>query len=139
MATTLICATAALGLSACSDSSDETPKEEATKAAAALCNDLATLKADSAKLRAMDPANSTKDQIKSAFDAVQTDWDNVKKNAQALEQAKRDAVKNSAEGLKKSYEDLPGDTTGQQVMTSIQPELAKLDASVAAASTSLKC
>ncbi|MCX5197113.1 hypothetical protein OOK31_24995 [Streptomyces sp. NBC_00249] len=137
VATTLICATAALGLSACSD--DSSPAEEATKAAGALCNDLALLKADTAKLRALDPANATKDQIKEAYDAVQKDWENVKANRAALQEAKRDAVKGAADDLKKAYEDLPGDTTGKDAVTAITPQAQKLEQTVDAASTTLKC
>ncbi|MEU8773774.1 hypothetical protein [Streptomyces sp. NPDC048606] len=137
-ATTLICATAALGLSACSDDST-TPKEEATQAAQALCTNLSSLKGDTAKLRALDPANATKDQIKDAYEAVKKDIDAMGDNLQSLEQAKRDALKSAGENLKKAYEDLPGDTTGQNVMTAIQPQVKTLEETVAASSTTLKC
>ncbi|UQW99876.1 hypothetical protein [Streptomyces sp. RerS4] len=139
-ATTLICATAALGLSACSDDKDNTtPKEEATQAAQALCTNFSELKGDTAKLRALDPANATKDQIKEAYDAVKEDLDAMGDNLQSLEQAKRDALTAAGDNLKKAYEDLPGDTTGQNTLTAIRPHVVKLEETVAASSTTLKC
>ncbi|MER5930814.1 hypothetical protein [Streptomyces sp. NPDC002054] len=137
-ATAAAIAAAALSLSACS-SDDSSPQEEATQAAQQLCTDLNTLKADNAKLAALNPASATKDQLKDAFDAVQTDWENVKKSASSLRQAEREALEDAAGDLKSSYQDLPGDTTGQQALTQLQPQIQKLDQSATAASTQLKC
>ncbi|MEU3061661.1 hypothetical protein [Streptomyces subrutilus] len=133
----VLCAAAVFGLSACSD--DSTPAEDATKAAADACTDLSSLKGDTAKLKALSPANATKDQVKDAYEAVQQDWQNLKGNLQKLKSSEQDAVKSAADDLKKAYESLPGDTTGKDALTSVQPQVQKLDESVAAASTSLKC
>ncbi|AZM92834.1 hypothetical protein D1J60_01225 [Streptomyces sp. W1SF4] len=135
----VLCVSAALGLAACSDSDDNSAAEQATQAAADLCTDLNALKSDNAKLKAMNPASATKDQIKEAYDAVQKDWDNVKENTKELKQAERDAIKQAAEDLKKGYEDLPGDTTGQEALTKLQPQIQKLDQASTAAATGLKC
>lgn len=132
-----VCVTAAFGLTACSD--DSTPAEDATKAAANVCTDLSALKADNAKLKALDPAHATKDQIKEAYDAVQEDWANVKDNLGKLKEAERTAVQSAAEDLKKGYEDLPGDTTGQTALTQLQPQIQKLDESATVAATGLRC
>ncbi|MCX4692333.1 hypothetical protein [Streptomyces sp. NBC_01408] len=133
----VLCVSAAFGLAACSD--DSSPAEEATKAAADLCTDLGALKADNAKLKALNPATATKDQIKEAYDAVQSDWDNVKENLSKLRESEQAAVKAAAEDLKKGYEGLPGDTTGQQALTQLQPQVQKLDEATTAASTGLRC
>ncbi|MFF5448444.1 hypothetical protein [Streptomyces sp. NPDC012888] len=138
VASGLLCAAVVLGATACS-SDDSTPQEEATEAAAELCTNLNELKADSAKLKALDPSTATKDQLKEAHDAVQEDWSNVKENAAAMKEAERNAVTSAAEDLKKAYEDLPGDTTGQQAVTQLQPQIQTLDQSVLRASTSLRC
>ncbi|GAA2617064.1 MULTISPECIES: type IV pili methyl-accepting chemotaxis transducer N-terminal domain-containing protein [Streptomyces] len=133
----VLCVGAILGLSACSD--DSSPEEEATKAAADLCTDLAALKADNAKLKALDPANATKDQVKDAYEAVQKDWEGVKENANQLKDAEREAVKSAAEDLKKSYQGLPGDTTGKDARTQLQPQIENLDQAATAAATGLRC
>ncbi|MFD5529803.1 hypothetical protein, partial [Streptomyces virginiae] len=117
----VLCLSAVFGLSACSDDSSS-PAEEASEASADLCTDLNALKADNAKLKALNPAVATKDQIKDAYDAVQQDWANVKENASKLKDAEREAVQSAAENLKKGYEDLPGDTTGKDALTQLQPQ-----------------
>ncbi|WKV72903.1 hypothetical protein AW27_015990 [Streptomyces sp. PCS3-D2] len=134
----VLCLSAVFGLSACSDDSPS-PAEEATEAAAALCTDLNALKADNAKLKALDPAVATKDQVKDAYDAVQQDWENVKENANKLKDAEREAVQSAAENLKKGYQDLPGDTTGQAALTQLQPQIQSLEQATAAAASGLKC
>ncbi|WP_411103523.1 hypothetical protein [Streptomyces sp. cmx-4-9] len=134
----VLCVSAVFGLSACSDDSSS-PAEEATKASANACTDLNALKADNAKLKALDPAVATKDQVKDAYNAVQNDWDGVKENLSKLKQAEQDAVKAAAENLKKGYEGLPGDTTGKDALTQLQPQIQQLDQATAAASTGLKC
>uniref|UniRef100_A0AAU2JPE7 NarX-like N-terminal domain-containing protein n=1 Tax=Streptomyces sp. NBC_00049 TaxID=2903617 RepID=A0AAU2JPE7_9ACTN len=133
----VLCVSAVFGLAACSD--DSSPAEEATEAAADLCTDLNALKADNAKLKALNPAVATKDQIKDAVDAVQEDWENVKSNTQKMKDAERSAVQGAAENLKKAYEDLPGDTTGKDALTQLQPQIQKLEESTTAASTGLRC
>lgn len=136
----VLCVSAALGLAACSDNSnDNSAAEQATKAAADLCTDLNALKADNAKLKALNPASATKDQVKDAYDAVQKDWGNVKNNLAKMKQAEQDAVKDASENLKKGYEALPGDTTGKDALTKLQPQILKLDEASTAASTGLKC
>ncbi|MFJ3976455.1 type IV pili methyl-accepting chemotaxis transducer N-terminal domain-containing protein [Streptomyces sp. NPDC090021] len=133
----VLCLSAVFGLSACSD--DSSPAEEATEAAADLCTDLNALKADNAKLKALNPAVATKDQIKDAYDAVQQDWENVEENASKMKDAEREAVQSAAENLKKGYEDLPGDTTGQDALTQLQPQIQSLDQAATAATSGLKC
>ncbi|MDH6542515.1 hypothetical protein ACFXJO_27305 [Streptomyces lavendulae] len=133
-----LCVTAAFGLAACSDNSSS-PAEEASQAAADLCTDLNALKADNAKLKALNPAVATKDQVQSAVDAVQKDWENVKSNMKKMKQSEQDAVKSAAEGLKKGYQDLPGDTTGKDALTQLQPQIQSLDQAAANAATGLKC
>ncbi|MFD9573534.1 hypothetical protein ACFWBI_27275 [Streptomyces sp. NPDC059982] len=135
----VLCVSAAFGLAACSDSSSSSPAEQASQAAADLCTDLNALKADNAKLRTLDPAVATKDQVKSAYDAVQKDWENVRNNLTKLKEEQRNAVKAAAESLKSGYQDLPGDTTGKDALTKLQPQIQTLDQATTAASTSLKC
>ncbi|KJK52388.1 hypothetical protein [Streptomyces sp. NRRL F-4428] len=134
----VLCLSAVFGLGACSDDSSS-PSEDASEAAADLCTDLNALKADNAKLKALNPAVATKDQIKEAHDAVQQDWEDVKENAGKMKDAERSAVQSAAENLKKAYEDLPGDTTGRDALTQLQPQIQQLDDATAAASSGLKC
>ncbi|MFF4453888.1 hypothetical protein [Streptomyces goshikiensis] len=138
VASGLLCAAVVVGATACS-SDDTTPEEEATKAAAELCTSLTQLKSDSAALKALSPATATKDQMKSAYDAVQSDWQNVKKNTTTLKSAEKSAVTTAAENLKKAYENLPGDTTGKDALTQLQPQIQALDTATTQATTSQKC
>lgn len=133
----VLCVSAVFGLTACSD--DSSPSEEATKAAADLCTDLSELKADNAKLKALNPTSATKDQVKDAYEAVRKDWDDVKKNLDKLKDAERSAVQSASDDLKKAYEDLPGDTTGKDALTKLQPQIQKLDETSTAASAGLSC
>ncbi|MFD3549968.1 hypothetical protein ACFWUW_31040 [Streptomyces sp. NPDC058655] len=134
----VLCAVAVFGLTACSDDSSS-PSEQATEAASELCTDLSELKADNAKLRALNPASATKDQVQEAQQAVQDDWNSVKENASQLREAERSAVQSAAENLKKAYDALPGDTTGQDALAQLQPQILKLDEATTSASTSLTC
>ncbi|MEU5807138.1 hypothetical protein [Streptomyces sp. NPDC047718] len=138
VASGLLCAAVVLGASACSNN-DTTPQEEATKAAAELCTNLVQLKSDSAALKALNPATATKDQMQKAYDAVQTDWKNVKESKQAMKSAEREAVQSAAENLKKGYEDLPGDTTGKDALTQLQPQIQALDMAVGEAADRHDC
>ncbi|MEW2416924.1 hypothetical protein AB0953_24785 [Streptomyces sp. NPDC046866] len=138
VASGLLCAVVAVGASACS-SNDKTPEEEATQAAAELCTNLTKLKSDNAALKALNPATATKDQMQQAYEAVQTDWKKVKESRQTMKSAEREAVKDAAENLKKSYDDLPGDTTGKDALTQLQPQIQALDTAVNEAATSLRC
>ncbi|MFE9256989.1 hypothetical protein [Streptomyces sp. NPDC006879] len=138
LASGVLCVTVALSLTACS-SDEESPAEQASKAAAQVCTNLTTLKSDSAALRALNPASATKDQIKEANDAVQQDWANVKESLATLDETRSQAVEDATEDLKNAYEDLPGDVTGSQALTELQPQINALDSSVSAAASGLNC
>ncbi|MGW6691591.1 hypothetical protein [Streptomyces sp. NPDC054961] len=133
----VLCAAAVFGLTACSD--DSSPSEDATKAASELCADLSELKGDTAKLKALNPSSATKDQVKDAQQAVQDDWNSVKTNASQLKEAERAAVQSATEDLKKAWDDVPGDTTGKDALTMLQPQIQKLDQATTAAAAGLKC
>ncbi|MFJ8013690.1 hypothetical protein [Streptomyces sp. NPDC096339] len=131
-------ATAVLFLSGCS-SDDSSPKEQATKAAADLCDGLSTLKADQAKLAALDPATTTKDQLGDAVKAVQKDWESVASSLGDLDSAKKSAVQSAVGDLKSGYADLPGDATGADAQAKLKPQVQKLDETLVAASAGVKC
>ncbi|MFD5508019.1 hypothetical protein ACFWIB_09620 [Streptomyces sp. NPDC127051] len=139
VASGLLCTAVVLGASACSSSDDTTPAEAASSASAALCTSLVQLKSDNAALKALNPATATKDQLQSAYDAVQADWKKVKENSSALKSAEKDAVTTAAENLKKAYEDLPGDTTGKDAITQLQPQIQALDTAATQATTANNC
>ncbi|MFE6846138.1 hypothetical protein [Streptomyces sp. NPDC057686] len=139
VASGLLCAAAVLGASACSSDDNATPEEAASSASAALCTSLVQLKSDNAALKALNPATATKDQLKSAYDAVQADWKKVKESSSALKSAEKEAVTTAAENLKKAYEDLPGDTTGKDAITQLQPQIQALDTAAAQATTANNC
>ncbi|MCX5129662.1 hypothetical protein M8Z33_02220 [Streptomyces sp. ZAF1911] len=112
------------------------PADDATDK---LCSSLTELKADNAKLRALDPATATKDQIKDAHKAVQDDWKTVAESTAQFNAAQKDAVKKASNDLKKTYDDLPGDTTGADALTKLTPDLQALDTAVASAQNGLQC
>ncbi|MFD3551908.1 hypothetical protein ACFWWA_07380 [Streptomyces goshikiensis] len=115
------------------------PSGQPSAAAAELCTDLTKLNSDAAALNALNPSTATKDQVKSAYDAVQTSWETVAKSTATWEAAQKDAVKSAADGLKKSYQALPGDTTGSDAVTKLKPQAETLDTAVKAARTGLSC
>ncbi|MEU9234340.1 hypothetical protein [Streptomyces subrutilus] len=115
------------------------PTDDPTAAAAQLCTNLNELKADNAKLRALDPANATKEQIQEAYSDVQDDWKDVADSTATWDTARKDAVKTAADDLKTAYEALPGDTTGRESVTALKPHTDKLETAVTEAHSSLNC
>lgn len=136
LATAVSTAAAALLVAGGAASVAAEPTDDATQQ---LCSSLTELKADNAKLRALDPATATKDQIKDAHKAVQDDWKTVAESTAQFNAAQKDAVKSASNDLKKTYEGLPGDTTGAEILTKLTPDLQKLDTAVASAQTGLQC
>ncbi|MGP3689656.1 hypothetical protein ACTVZO_34010 [Streptomyces sp. IBSNAI002] len=115
------------------------PTDDPTAAAAELCTNLNELKADIAKLRALDPANATKDQIQEAHSDVQDDWKDVAESTATWKASHKDAVKTAAENMKTAYEALPGDTTGRETVAALQQHTEKLDTAVTEARSGLNC
>ncbi|AWZ03926.1 MULTISPECIES: hypothetical protein [unclassified Streptomyces] len=136
LATAVSTAAAALLVAGGAASASAEPTDDATKE---LCSSLTELKADNAKLRTLDPATATKDQIKDAHNAVQDDWKTVAESTAQFNAAQKDAIKSAANDVKKAYDDLPGDTTGADALTKLTPDLQKLDTAVASAQLGLQC
>ncbi|CAM5648729.1 hypothetical protein SAVIM338S_06467 [Streptomyces avidinii] len=138
LATAVSTAAAAL-LVAAGGAASASVAEPTDDATTKLCSSLTELKADNAKLRTLDPATATKDQIKDAHKAVQDDWKTVAESTAQFNAAQKDAIKTAANDVKKTYEDLPGDTTGAESLTKLTPGLQKLDTAVASAQSGLQC
>ncbi|MEU9416770.1 hypothetical protein [Streptomyces sp. NPDC051000] len=115
------------------------PSDDPSSAAAELCTNLTELNSDTAALRALNPANATKDQIKEAYDDVQKSWSEVDKSTATWDAAKKDSVKKAAEDLKKAYEGLPGDTTGKDAASKLAPSVMTLDDATKSAKSGLTC
>ncbi|MDH6545196.1 hypothetical protein M2167_007768 [Streptomyces sp. SPB4] len=114
------------------------PSPNPSAAAAQLCTDLNKLRSDATALSGLSPS-STKDQAKSAYNAVKDGWDTVSKSTATWSAAQKDAVKSAADGLKKTWDDLPGDATGAEAAAKMKPQAQMLDSAVKSARTGLKC
>ncbi|MFD8293863.1 hypothetical protein ACFV2B_37345, partial [Streptomyces lavendulae] len=75
------------------------PSPNPSAAAAQLCTDLNKLRSDATALSGLS-ASSTKEQAKSAYNAVKDGWDTVSKSTATWSAAQKDAVKSAADGLK---------------------------------------
>ncbi|MCX4775971.1 hypothetical protein [Streptomyces sp. NBC_01264] len=131
--------TAAAALLVAGGAASASAAEPTDDATTKLCSSLTELKADNAKLRELDPATATKDQIEEAHKAVQDDWTTVAKSTAQFKAAHKEAIKNATKDVKKTYDGLPGDTTGAEALTKLTPNLQNLDEAVANAQTGLKC
>ncbi|KIF03906.1 hypothetical protein PL81_21730 [Streptomyces sp. RSD-27] len=138
---TAVSAAAALVLSvggaSAAFAADPSPNQSA--AAAQLCTDLNRLRSDATALAGLNPASTTKDQVKDAYNNVKDDWDAVSKSTATWSAAQKDAVKSAADGLKKTWDNLPADATGAEAAAQLKPQAQKLDSAVKSARTGLKC
>ncbi|MEU8465543.1 hypothetical protein [Streptomyces sp. NPDC029003] len=125
------------GVAAPAFAADPSPNPSA--AAAQLCTDLNKLRSDATALSGLNPASATKDQVKDAYNDVKGGWETVGKSKAEWNAAQKQAVKSAADGLKKTWDDLPGDTTGAQAATKLKPQATALDSAVKSARTGLKC
>ncbi|MFK0255856.1 hypothetical protein [Streptomyces sp. NPDC090445] len=115
------------------------PTANPSQAAADLCANINQLSSDTAALQALNPATTTKDQVKDATEKVQEDWKEVAESTATWNQAKKNAVKTATENLKKAYANLPGDTTGSQAATKLAPQVQALNTAIRDARRDLNC
>ncbi|MET9607414.1 hypothetical protein ABZZ17_20465 [Streptomyces sp. NPDC006512] len=78
-------------------------------------------------------------RLQVAYDDVRDGWDDVAESKATWDAAQKEAVKSAADGLKKTWDDLPDDTTGAAAATRLKPQAQMLDSAAKSARTGLKC
>ncbi|HEY9616310.1 MAG TPA: hypothetical protein V6C64_05700 [Microcoleaceae cyanobacterium] len=105
---------------------------------AELCQDLASLKTAVATLRSMGPNNTVK-ELKQARKDVDDRYEEVKKSAQAVQEAQIDDLRKARKQLETAVKKIPDKATLAQAQASIKDEVAAVDAALAQLNTSVKC
>ncbi|MGW7319548.1 hypothetical protein [Streptomyces sp. NPDC054854] len=116
---------------------EPTPNQSA--AAAQLCTDLNKLRSDATALFGLNPASATKDQVEDAYNDVEDGWDSVSESTATWNAAQKEAIKSAADGLKKTWDDLPDDAPATDAATKLKPQAQMLDSAVKSARTDLQC
>ena len=72
--------------------------------------------------------DSTVDEIQKNWEDVESAWNNVVSDAEAVATAKSDDLEKAYDDLKKAIDDIPGDATITEALQSIADEAAAVDA-----------
>lgn len=133
MAAALIAAMLAVAAVACDDGG---PSEE--EAVAQLCTDLAELKTAGAAFDDLGP-DSTIDDIRATSDAYNDSLGNVMQSAKDVAAVRAQPIQNAYANLAQAINDISGDTTIVEALTSIKDELVAIDNAYDEAFASLDC
>ena len=112
----ILLAAVALGVAACSSTSTE-------EAAANLCSSLSSLEASFGQVSSLG-ADSSVDDAQAAYDSVAGAWDDVKADAEVVNESAAQEADDAIESLKDALNDISGDSSitdaAAQALTALQ-------------------
>jgi ABC-type glycerol-3-phosphate transport system substrate-binding protein len=121
--TAILLVAVALGVAACSSTSTE-------EAAANLCSSLSSLEATSTQVSSLG-ADSSVDDAQAAYDSVAGAWDDVKADAEVVNESAAQEADDAIESLKDALNDVSGDSSiadaAAQALTALQAFGAALE------------
>jgi hypothetical protein len=129
--TTILIVALALGLAACSSTSTE-------EAAENLCSSLSTLEGSFSQVSSLG-ADSSVEDAQAAFDSVSGAWDDVKADAEVVNESAANQADDALESLKDALNDISSDSSitdaAAQALTAVQ----SFDAALQSIADSITC
>ncbi len=118
-----------------SNQNDET-KSEATST---LCGSLKTLETSIETLVNIDTSTATKSEFQSDVDAVQTAWDQVKTDAQDVQDASTGDLDSAWDDFESAVKDVPNDASVQDAVNDVTQSADELESTAKSTASSINC
>jgi hypothetical protein len=114
---------------------DETKSE----AASSLCGSLTTLESSIQALLNIDTSTATKSEFQSDVDAVESAWDQVKTDAQDVQDADTGDLDSAWDSFESAVKDVPSDSSVSDAESAVSQSAADLESAAKSTASSVNC
>jgi hypothetical protein len=109
------------------------------EAASGLCSSLKSLDSSVKSLTSLDPATATKSDYDSDVSAVQNDWNQVKSDAQAVQNAPMGDLDNAWSSFESTVKNVPNDDSVSAVLDAVTQSADQLASTAQSTASSINC
>lgn len=113
--------------------------ETKSEAASTLCGSLTTLETSIQTLLDIDTSTATKSEFQSDVDAVQTAWDQVKTDAQDVQDASTGDLDSAWDDFESAVKDVPNDASVQDAVNDVTQSADELESTAKSTASSINC
>jgi hypothetical protein len=109
------------------------------EAASGLCSSLKSLDSSVKSLTSLDPATATKSDYDSDVSAVQNDWNQVKSDAQAVQNAPMGDLDNAWSSFESTVKNVPNDDSVSAALDAVTQSADQLASTAQSTASSINC
>lgn len=114
-------------------------EESKTQATSNLCASLKTLGSSVKSLTGLDPSTASKSQYQSAVSTIQSDWNQVKSDAQAVQNAPTGELDSAWNSFTSAVKDVPNDASVSAALNDVSQSAQGLASAAQSTASSLTC
>jgi hypothetical protein len=115
---------------------NEPSKSEATSS---LCSSLKGLESSIKTVTSLDASTVTKSELQTDVNGVQTAWNQVQSDAQAVQNAPTGSLDSAWNSFESAVKDIPNASSASDAVTSVQQAGQQLDSAAQSTASSLSC
>ncbi len=115
---------------------NEPSKAEATTT---LCSSLSSLESSVKSLTSLDPSTASKSEYQSDVSAVESDWDQVKTDAQAVQNAPTGDLDSAWDSFESAVKDVPNDASVSDALNEVSQSAQELASTAQTTASSVNC
>ena len=115
------------------------PSQSKTDAVSSLCESLKTLDASVKNLTSLDPSSASKSQYQADVTAVQDDWNQVKSDAQAVQNAPTGDLDSAWDDFESAVKSVPDDSSVSDALDDVSQSAQALVSTAKSTASELDC
>jgi len=109
------------------------------EAASGLCSSLSSLDSSVKSLTSLDPSTASKSQYDSAVSTVQSDWNQVKSDAQAVQNAPTGDLDSAWSSFESAVKNVPNDDSVSDALSAVTQSADQLASTAQSTAASINC
>jgi hypothetical protein len=110
-----------------------------TEATSSLCASLNSLESSVKSLTSLDTSTATKSEYQSDVSAVESDWDHVKSDAQAVQNAPTGDLDSAWDSFESAVKDVPNDASVSDALNEVSQSAQELASTAQTTASSVNC
>jgi hypothetical protein len=114
-------------------------EESKTEAASSLCTSLSSLETSVTNLTNLDPSTASKSDYQSDVSAVQDDWNQVKSDAQDVQNAPTGELDSAWDSFDSAVKNVPNDASVSDALNDVAQSAQQLVSTAKSTASSLSC
>ena len=103
------------------------------------CSALESLQSEVSTLQNLDPSTTSKETLQTTFDAIQTDWGDVKSAAQNVANLDENSLDDAWNNFESAFKNIPSDASVSDAQSDVKTQADALQSAIKSTESSVDC